>query len=340
MKSYVAVDLHRRRSVVMHRLSDGSTSWTRIDNSAQNLVEAVFEAGDDPVVAVEATLGWYWAVDALQDAGATVELVHPLGLGWAHRRVKDDRADCEDLLDRLERGRLPQAWISTPEVREFRELVRARHKLVGVRTNYKNQAQAVLAKHGIIPPVSDVFGVSGREWLATLPIEGTYRVRLDSALELIDGVDAEITAFDIGIDKIARAQPGYEALRSIGGVGPILAAVFLAEIGDISRFKGPDALACWAGLTPRMRSSDNKTRHGSITKQGSKLVRWAAIEATVRQRKGTVLYDDYHRHLDRRGRPGIARVAVARKLIRLVFYAMRDHHLRCLQPQPTPGADT
>ena len=332
MKSYVAVDLHRRRSVVMRRELDGSTSWVRIDNSPDALVDAVFEAGEEPVVAIEATLGWYWAVDALEAAGAEVHLVHPLGLGWSNRRVKDDRADCEDLLDRLERDRLPEAWISTAPVREFRELVRARHKMVGARTSFKNQAQSVLAKHGIVPTVTDVFGVGGRDWLATLPIEGTYRDRLEATMGFIDHLDAQIGIFDAQIAGMARADPAYRALTKIPGVGPVIAAVFLAEIGDIDRFAGPDSLACWAGLTPRVRGSDTKTSHGSITKQGSRLVRWAAIEATVRQREGTHFYNAYHRHLERRGRPGIARVAVARKLLRLVFYAMRDHEIRCLSP--------
>lgn len=338
MKSYVAVDLHRRRSVVMRREPDGSTSWTQINNSPQNLVDAVFEAGPEPVVAIEATLGWYWAVDALEGAGAEVQLVHPFGLGWSGRRVKDDQADCEDLLDRLERGRLPLAWVSSPAVREFRELVRARHKMVKLRTNLKNQAHAVLAKAGIIPAVSDVFGVGGREWLAVLPIGDAYRRRLDTTLALIDHFDAEIVDFDRQIDRIARADPAYRALRTIPAVGPVLAAVFLAEIGDIGRFKGPDSLACWAGLTPKVRASDTRRRHGAITKQGSRLVRWAAIEAVARQREGSHFYTDYHRHLERRGRRGIARVAIARKLIRLVYYAMRDHEVRCLQPRPEEAA--
>ena len=124
MESYVSVDLHRRRSVVMARNADGSTSSVRIDNSPDNLVRAVLAAGGRPVVAIEATYGWYWAADCLQAAGAEVHLVHPLGLNWGGRRVKSDHSDAEALLDLLERGRLPEAWVSPPHVRELRELVR------------------------------------------------------------------------------------------------------------------------------------------------------------------------------------------------------------------------
>ena len=95
----------------------------------------------------------------------------------------------------------------------------------------------------------------------------------------------------------------------------MLAAVFVAEIDDVHRFPGPDRLTCWAGLTPRHRESDTTVRRGPITRQGSKLVRWAAIEAISRQRGGTFLQADYHRidkTTERRNNRNIARVAAAR----------------------------
>jgi transposase len=337
MKSYVAVDLHRRRSVVMRRCGDGSTTSVRIENSPDNLVEAVFAGHGRPHVAIEATYGWYWAADCLDAAGAKVHLVHPLGLNWGNRRVKNDHTDAEALLDLLERGRLPEAWISPPHVRELRELVRARHKLVGDRTRYKNQIHAVLAKHCLFAPVTDAFGPGGRAWLDTIALEGAYKYRVDATLDLVDHLDAQIGDYDQVIARTVRTDPAYRALTTIPRVGPVLAAVFIAEIGDIARFNNANQLTCWAGLTPRVRSSDNKTRHGSISKQGSRLVRWAAIEAVAKQPNGSHLHTEYQRHLDRRGRPGIAKVAIARKLLRLVFFAMRDLELRCLQPDAQSG---
>ncbi|MHB8464962.1 MAG: transposase, partial [Acidimicrobiales bacterium] len=109
----------------------------------------------------------------------------------------------------------------------------------------------------------------------------------------------------------------------------VLAAVFVTEIGDISRFSSPDRLASWAGLTPRHRESDTKVRRGSITKQGSRLVRWAAVEAVSRYHGGGDIRVAYHRIAARRGR-NIARVAAARKLLTLVYYGLRDGEIRCL----------
>jgi transposase len=115
----------------------------------------------------------------------------------------------------------------------------------------------------------------------------------------------------------------------IPGVGRVLAAVFVAEIGDVTRFKSPEALCSWAGLTPKHRESDTKVVRGKITKQGSRIVRWAAIEAISKQRGGTKLRADYQTITARRGKQK-ARVAVARKLLTLVYYGLRDHEIRCL----------
>jgi transposase len=109
----------------------------------------------------------------------------------------------------------------------------------------------------------------------------------------------------------------------------VLAAVFVAEIGDAGRFTNAAALCSWAGLTPRHRESETHVRRGHITKQGSRLVRWAAVEAVGRQRGATPIAVLNHRVADRRGRP-IGRVAGARKLLSLVYYGLRDGHIRCL----------
>ena len=82
------------------------------------------DAGDAPEVVIEATYGWYWAVDLLQDLGATVHLANPQALNWGQRRVKNDERDAIDLVDMFRLGRLPEAWIAPPAVRELRELVR------------------------------------------------------------------------------------------------------------------------------------------------------------------------------------------------------------------------
>jgi hypothetical protein len=135
----------------------------------------------------------------------------------------------------------------------------------------------------------------------------------------------EAEPFDVGL----KGDRGYEAIQALRGVGPVLAAVFVAEIGDVTRFDNPRQLCSWAGLTPRHRESDAHTHRGHITKQGSRLLRWAAVEAVsgaARDRSVTAIK---RRVGDRRGR-NIGRVAAARHLLTLVYYGLRDGEIRCL----------
>jgi transposase len=269
-RQYVGIDLHRRRSVIVRMTPEGEQlGCVRVDNDPVALGLELAKAGPDPEVVLEATYGWYWAVDALQAAGARVHLAHPLGVkGFAYRRVKNDVRDAADLCDLLRMGRLPEAYIASPGERELRELVRHRAKLVALRAGLKAQVHGVLAKQGLLPEVSDVFGQAGMAWLRTAPLDLVYRQRLLSLLELIDAYDGEIELFRAMIANRFTGHRGYRVIQQISGIGPTFAAIFIAEIGDIGRFARPEKLTCWAGLTPRHRESDTTVRRGPITKMG------------------------------------------------------------------------
>jgi transposase len=246
--------------------------------------------------------------------------------------VKNDTRDAEDLADLLRLGRLAEAWIAPPKVRELRELVRYRAKLVSLRTNCKLQVYAVLAKEGVNVPMTDLFGVLGTELLETCHLATAYRTRVESLRDLIEVFDREITKLEGDLRQKVRGHAGYQAIQQIPGVGPLFASVFVAEIGDVTRFRSPAQLASWAGLTPKHHESDLTVRRGPITKQGSRLVRWAAVEAAQRQANGTKLRADFVRiaahHGDSAGARKIARVAVARKIVTLVYYGLRDGTIR------------
>src|SRR6478752_10331410 len=196
-RQFVGIDLHRRRTVIVRHTEAGEQlDCVRIVNDPLALAAEIGKAGPSPEVVLEATYGWYWAADVLAEAGATVHLAHPLGVkGFAYRRVKNDVRDAADLADLLRMGRLPEAYIATPQERELRELVRHRAKLVALRSGLKAQVHATLAKQGRLPAASDVFGRAGMAWLRSAPLELVYRQRISSLLELIDAYDGEIETF-------------------------------------------------------------------------------------------------------------------------------------------------
>ena len=331
-QQFVGIDLHRRRSVIVRMTTDGDPlECIRISNDVERLTTVMARAGESPEVVLEATYGWYWAVDALREQGAQVHLAHPLGVkAFEYRRVKNDERDARDLADLLRMGRLPEAWIAPPVTRELRELVRHRAKLVGMRSNCKAQIHAVLAKCGIQVSMTDLFGLAGTELLDRLELPKPYAARIASLRRIITALDFEIDAFAGQVRGRLARDPGFVAVQAIPGIGPTLGAVFVAEIGDVHRFTRAEELTCWAGLTPKHHESDKHVHRGRITKQGSRLVRWAAIESVQILPKTSVVGRIRDRVGDRRGR-NIGVVAAARRQLEFVFYALRDHRVRALQ---------
>ena len=329
-QQYVGIDLHRRRSVIVRRNDAGETLETvRIDNDPVALATELAKAGEHPEVILEATYGWYWAADVIDACGGNVHLAHPLGNNWGNRRVKNDERDATDLVDLLRMGRLAEGWVAPPPLRELRELIRYRGKLVHMRSNAKAQVHAVLAKEGVTVPMTDLFGVGGQRLLDEVELGKAYRIRVESLRDLIEIYDREIAMLEKETAPYFAGDLGFHAVQAIPGVGPVLAAVFVAEIGDIGRFTSARHLCSWAGLTPTHHESDEKVRRGHITKQGSRLVRWAAGEAVARQRGATPIHAHHQRVGERRGKQ-IGRVAAARKLLILVYYGLRDGEIRCL----------
>src|SRR5204863_6411900 len=164
----------------------------RIVNEPFELAEVIALCGEAPQVVIEATYGWYWAVDLLQELGAVVHLANPRAMNWGDRRVKNDVNDATDLADMLRLNRLAEAWIAPPALRELRELVRYRAKLVKLRTGLKAQVHAVMAKEGVLPKSADMFNLKGIAQLDAMNLGRNYAIRVASLRELIAHYDREV----------------------------------------------------------------------------------------------------------------------------------------------------
>lgn len=176
-----------------------------------------------------------------------------------------------------------------------------------------------------------MFGKGGREFLAQLELRDAPRRRLDSLMSLIEDFDREINQTTKEIEQRAKADDRVDALCQIRGVGRYTAMLIIAEVGEITRFPDARHLCAWAGLTPTIRSSDGKARLGHISRQGSPALRCALVDAAQKcTTGGGPLREQFERITKRRGRK-VARVAVARQILTLCFYGLRNGEIRCLE---------
>jgi transposase len=336
----VGIDLHRKRSHIAALDEHGGELFSRrIANDPDTFVALLGELDGESKIALEATYGWEWLAELLEDHGYELHLAHPLRTkAIASARVKTDAVDARTLAHLLRADLLPEAYVAPRELRDLRDLLRQRVVLTQMRTALKNRVHALIARQGVQRGHADLFGPGGRRFLDELRLRPDPHARLQTLLRLIADFDREIDALAHEIDRRAKHDPRVDVLRQIYGVGRYLGMLIVAEIGAIERFPSARHLCAWAGLTPTVRSSDAKARLGHISRQGSAALRWALVEAAQKAcQGGGPLRQDFERIAKRRGRK-IAKVAVARKILTLCYYGLRDGEIRCLKPSGRASA--
>jgi transposase len=330
---YVGIDLHRKRSQITALDEQGAELLSRrVANEPEALRAILAELGGELQVALEATYGWEWLAELLEQEGHELHLSHPLRTkAIAAARVKTDAVDARTLAHLLRTDLLPEAYVAPRELRDLRDLLRHRVVLTRMRSALKNRVHALLARQGIQNEHADLFGRGGRAFLSELPLREAARRRLESLLSLISDFDREIGEAKREIDSLAVDDPRVDVLTQLRGIGPYTAMLVIAEVGEIERFRSARHLCAWAGLTPTVHSSDGRARLGHISRQGSPHVRWALVEAAQKAAQGGgPLRAAFERIAKRRGR-NIAKVALARRMLTLCYYGLRDGEIRCLQ---------
>jgi transposase len=202
---------------------------------------------------------------------ARVVVVSPADTGICQARAKTDRLDARTLARLLAAGELDAVWFPDEPCRVKRRRLARREQLVRARSRAKNEIHAVLVRRlKGRPPMSDVFGVKGRRWLAGLELAVEETETVAECLRHIEFLDTEVAAVERLIASEALGSPEALRLMTVPGVNVICATTFLAAVGDIRRFKSPRALTGYLGLDPRVyQSGDAPAKGGRISKQGS-----------------------------------------------------------------------
>ena len=258
--------------------------------------------------AIESMTGARFVHDQLELHGFEVEIADAVRVkGLAPLACKTDRI-------------LPD-----PQVRAERERARFRLHLVRHRTSLKQRVHATLLTHGTPCPVSDLFGVRGRELLARLCLPEPWAGTVTASLRLIDELEREIAACEAELRALGADHRYVGLLTTIPGIAWVLAYTIAAEIGDIARFRSPAKLVGYTGLCPRVYQSGESDRRGPLSKKGPRYLRWALIEATTHASRHPAYrerYEQTKRRLGKQRGPRVAQVDLARRLAEAIWHML------------------
>jgi transposase len=337
MNVYVGMDVHRKRSQVAIVDDAGVQQHNRnVPNDPAKLIPVLGALAPGTPVAFEAAYGWGWLVDLLEELELEPHLVHPSRCkAIASARLKNDKVDAATLAQLLRADLLPEAWIAPLQVRDLRALLRHRASLVRLSTSCKNRVHAVLADRGIGED-RGLWTGPGRAWLAELELPPIPRGIIQDCCGLLDALATPIGRLEHQIHALAKPDPRVQALMALPGIGKLTAMTLVAEIGDIRRFPTARKLCAWAGLTPQVRNSDRKVRHGHITKQGSPWVRGILQEAAQTAKRHPMFASAYGQLARRRG-ANIATVAIARRLLARSFHILTQLEAQKISEKATTG---
>jgi transposase len=319
----IGLDVHRDFCVVAI-CQDGEVRRTgRVPSTPEGLALLAQSLVGSDRVALEVTGSCWEVARILEPHVDRVVVVSPDDTGITQARAKTDRLDARALARLLWSGELESVWMPDERCRVLRRRLARREQLVHSRTRAKNEIHAVLQRRlQGKPPCSDLFGVKGRRWLASLELPVEERESVDAGVRHVEFLDTEIAAVERLIAQQALGWPEIRRLMTVPGVNLICAATFIAAVGDPRRFLTSRKLVAYLGLDPKVRQSgDAPARSGRISKRGSAPARWALVEAawSVVLQPGP-LHAFYDRTRARRGH-GKAIVATARKLA-ILFWCM------------------
>lgn len=320
---FVGIDFHKKTSVVaLGDVSGRVLEQITLQNELSQ-IRTYFKQFHGLECVVESCRGYEWLVEELEEMGHTVHMGDARSIKLiAQTRCKTDKIDSRLLMELIAKDYLPTCYQPTRQERMLRELVRHRAQLVRSSVKHKLRVHAHLDKEnkGIFSP----FTMQGRQKLNEVKLTENRRQQVDDELEIIDFLELKIAEQDAKIKYIARTNPDVALLKTIPGFETLMAIAFIAEVGDIKRFKKAKQVAAFLGLVPRVYSSGDTRRNGRITKCGSKLMRWMLVQSAWNAIRASSNLRKMFLDIERRKGKKVAVVAVARKLATIAYHVLKE----------------
>jgi transposase len=343
---YVGVDLHKKTIsacvVVIEQGKRKVIARTRLECRDEARITSWFATLGTFEVVVEATSSYEWFVKLVEPLAHRVVLAHPKKLRViAESKRKSDKLDAQVLAEFLASDEIPLAYRPAPRVREHRTLVRYREYLQRRITSVKNKLRHILAKYNADVP--HLFTEAGQEHLAAVALSPCDRLVADALSLELNQQGERLLEINRELRRFAAKAPLPEkearaVLDSIPNVGPVTADIVLAELGDWRRFRSQADVVSYAGLAPGYRESAGKFQQLGITKEGSRILRWAMVELAWRMVRTSRKWGRHFTRLEVRVGAKKAIVAIARRLVGMIFALLRESKPYSLALEISPPA--
>jgi transposase len=326
-KFYCGIDLHARTMYLCVLNQDGEIVLHRnMKTAPEPFLKAIAPYREDLVVCVECIFTWYWLADLCARAGIAFVLGHALYMKAIHGgKAKNDKIDAHKIAVLLRGGMLPQAYVYPAEMRATRDLLRRRMSLMRQRAALLTHVQQTNSQYNLPEIGKNIAYKANREGVAERFPDPAIQKSIEVDLTLLGYYDGLLTELELSIVNTAKehnAQVFYR-LRSIPGVGKILALVLLYEIHDIHRFPRVQEFVSYCRLVKCAKESAGKRYGTSGSKIGNAYLKWAFSEAAVLFLRNNPAGQKYLARLEKKHGKGKALTILAHKLGRAVYYMLK-----------------
>jgi len=328
MELYAGLDLHSRNTYIgILDKSFNRVFRKRVPNHLEHILQTLdpFQAQLKGLV-VESTYNWYWLVDGLMDAGySSVHLANPSAIKqYEGLKHIDDKHDAFFLAQLLILGILPQGYIYPKKDRPVRDLARKRMFLVQHKTAHVLSLQSLIQRCCSMKiRTNDIRHLTVKELEAWL--EEEYLVLSAQAnLDSINFLKQRIQGLEKAIRKKVRLKKAFHYLKTVPGIGDILALTIMLEVGDINRFSKVGNFTSYCRCAPSRRLSDGKSKGHGNRKNGNRYLSWAFTEAAHLGRRYNERFRRYYNRKVAQANTSLATKALGNKLTRICYYIMRD----------------
>jgi transposase len=323
---YCGIDLHARRMYICVLDADGQIRVHRNGPATpEHFLATIAPYREDLVVAVECIFTWYWLADLCAQEGIAFVLGHALYMKAIHGgKAKNDKIDAHKIAVLLRGGMLPMAYVYPREMRATRDLLRRRCHFTRKRAELFTHIQNTASQY-VLPALGKIAFHGNRSGLAEHFPDPAVRKSIETNLALIDHYDRVLKALELHLAQTAKVHDvnAYYRLRSVPGIGKILALVLLYEIHDIQRFPRVQDFVSYCRLVKCAKESDGKHYGYAGTKIGNAHLKWAFSEAAVLSLRKNPVAQRYVARLAQKHGKGKALTLLAHKLARAVYYMLR-----------------